>query len=115
MKSAYSQRQALFAQKLGEFLTWLFANGFEVTLGGAYDKEGEGGHKPNSVHSDRMAIDLNIYLAGLWMDGNGDWQAPHWQKIGAQWKSNGDIFKWGGDFKIKDFNHFSVTPDGVRA
>lgn len=120
MKTPYSQRQALFARLIGKHLVWLFESGYEATVGDFYAATG---HMENSVHGERMAADINIYLAGRWMDGiglkgdgtgPGDWQLPHWQKIGEFWKALDPLCHFGGDFKIKDWNHFSVTPDGKR-
>ena len=118
MKSPYSQRQALFARLIGQMIVWLFDNGYEVTVGDFYATSG---HMENSVHGDRMAADLNIYLVGRWMDGlatdgAGAWQLPHWQKIGDKWKSLDSACRFGGDFKIRDWNHFSLQSlDGKRA
>lgn len=126
MQSPYSQRQALFARLFGLFLVWLTENGYEYTFGEGYVKalaNGDvPGHMHGSAHGDRMAEDLNVYLAGRWMDGldiqaggKGSWQSPHWEKIGAKWESLDPLCRWGGRFANKDYNHFSVTPDGKRA
>ncbi len=117
MKTPYSQKQALFARLIGTHLVWLFDNGFEVTVGDFY---AQSGHMENSVHSDRMAADINIYLAGRWMDGKdldgaGSWQKAPWEKIGQHWESLDKLAKWGGRFRSVDLNHFSITPDGKRA
>ncbi len=74
----------------------------------------------NSVHGERMAADLNIYLAGRWMDGldlsgAGSWQKDRWEAIGKHWESLDPLARWGGRFTKSDFNHFSITPDGKRA
>lgn len=128
MKSPLSQRQALFMRLIAMHVTWLFENGYEATAGSKYvaplPDGSVPGHRKGSAHGDKMAEDVNVYLAGRYMDGldikgdgsgNGDWQIPHWQKIGAHWKSLDQLCRWGGDFPNKDYNHFSITPDGKRA
>lgn len=129
MKTAYSQRQALFARCFGRLLVWLFENGFEATIASGYvaplSDGSVPGHMKFSVHGDRLAEDLNIFLVGRTMDGldivpngegKGNWQIPHWQRIGDFWKSLDILCRWGGDFKQKDWNHFSVlSMDGKRS
>lgn len=129
MKTPISQRQALFAHCFGKLIVWLFDNGYEATVASGYVQplpDGSvPGHMKYSVHGDRLAEDLNIYLVGRWMDGldmkgdgngAGDWQIPHWKQIGDFWKSLDPVCRWGGDFAIKDWNHFStLSMDGKRA
>ena len=77
------------------------------------------GHEPGSLHYSGCAGDLILY------DKNGNYVTGEdiYPKLGVYWKSLpddpdskakfGDISgmcKWGGDFKTKDFNHFSFAP-----
>ena len=118
MNSAYSQRQALFANLIARHIAWLFEAGFECTCGDFFAHDG---HMINSVHYDKMAADLNIFFNGKWMDGNdlsgtGNWQEDLWEKIGAHWESLDPLCRWGGRFSKRDYNHFSVVSlDGSRA
>lgn len=64
----------------------------------------------HSVHLDGLAIDLNLYRAdGTYIvDGTGH------TELGAYWKTLQPDFCWGGDFSKRDFNHYSLTPDGIH-
>lgn len=93
--------------------------GYSVTLGEAYrtaeqalwDVEHHTGVL-NSLHGERLAIDLNFFASGeLITDGS------KLAAIGAWWKSLGPTYRWGGDIvhPRPDGNHFSISPDGIRA
>ncbi len=80
--------------------------GYEVTLGDAFRDHrlhGAMGEKKaygsaNSFHKQRLAIDLNLFRGGVYLDST----AGH-QELGEWWKKQGGT--WGGDFK--DPNHYS--------
>jgi hypothetical protein len=60
----------------------------------------------NSMHLQRCAIDLNIFVKP-----NGKFvllaDAATWQTIGQYWKSLSPTNRWGGEFKgFADLNHF---------
>jgi hypothetical protein len=66
----------------------------------------------NSLHCERLALDLHLY------DKNGIYltKSEDYATVGKYWKSLNPMNRWGGDFKSRpDGNHFSRTPDGVRA
>lgn len=115
--SALLQKQQLFAQLLGKLLTWVYANGFAVTVGDAYRTPDQaaanaaaGTGIAHSLHSDRLAIDLNLFI-------HGEYQATSeaYKPLGDYWKSLHEGCCWGGDFTTRaDGNHFSIT-DGGRA
>lgn len=64
----------------------------------------------NSLHTERLAIDLNIFKNGVYLtDGTGH------RELGVWWKTLGPMYRHGGDFKKPDHNHYSITPDGIRA
>ncbi|WP_216644731.1 M15 family metallopeptidase [Candidatus Thiodictyon syntrophicum] len=83
------------------------ALGYEVTLGDAYRdprvhgasgiKKGYGAAK--SFHKRRLAIDLNLFRGGKYLDGT-DAHRP----LGEWWEAQGGT--WGGRFR--DGNHYSL-------
>jgi hypothetical protein len=111
LQEEFSQSVARLIQKAGEL-------GYGVTFGEAYRtpeqaalnaKSGAG--ISNSLHIDRLAIDLNLFKDGSYItDSEGH------SELGAWWKGLGPRYRWGGDFSTrKDYNHYSLSPDGVRA
>lgn len=110
----FSQDAALLIQKAVEL-------GYRVTLGEALRTQlqadanaASGAGISHSLHLDKLAIDINLFhqtSPGVWefvVDGTGHTQ------LGAWWKSLSPSHRWGGDFPKKDFNHYSISPDGVR-
>lgn len=64
----------------------------------------------NSLHKDRLAIDLNLILDGEYKTNYKDYQT-----LGEFWESLGDDYYWGGRFiKLKDGNHFSIGHGGRK-
>lgn len=62
-----------------------------------------------SLHLQRLAVDLLVDLNGIWQQ---DDSAGCYAKLGEFWKSLGADHYWGGDFTKKDYDHFSISPDG---
>jgi hypothetical protein len=64
-----------------------------------------------SLHVDKLAVDLLLFRGGLYLTKTEDYA-----RLGAWWKQQDINCRWGGDFDGRpDGNHFSYTPDGVRA
>jgi len=52
---------------------------------------------------------LNLFKDGRYiLDDEGH------RELGTWWKTIGPDYRWGGDFPKRDFNHYSLSPDGVR-
>ncbi len=109
-----SEKQAVFAVMVARLILWADEHGFRVTFGEAYRtpeqaalnaKKGSG--IANSLHTQRLAVDLNLFV-------NGDYQTQSaaYLPLGEFWESIGG--SWGGRFKKPDGNHFSLEHDGVR-
>lgn len=98
-----SQQQA-FAKALPRLLDKAHALGYSVTLGDAYRDprvHGALGKKgsyssANSRHKMRLAIDLNLFKDGKFLNASSD-HLP----LGMFWQSMGGI--WGG---YQDGNHY---------
>lgn len=65
----------------------------------------------HSLHTERLAIDLNFFKNGeLITDG------ALLIDMGLWWEALGPQYRWGGRFTTRpDGNHFSISPDGIRA
>lgn len=107
------EKQRVFTLMIAQLIQWAYEQGYEMTVGDAYrdprlhgavgEKKGYG--HPKSAHKQRLAIDLNLFRNGKYLDKTED-HAP----IGEQWEKMGG--SWGGRFN--DGNHYSLEHDGVR-
>lgn len=86
--------------------------GFEVTLGEAWRSEEEARRLASnrqgikrSLHCDRMAVDLNLFVDGVWLQSS----EAH-RPLGELWESWGGA--WGGRFG--DGNHYSLAHEGRK-
>lgn len=113
-----SQVQEHFAQDVARLILKAAELGYGVTLGDAYRTPEQAAANAivgtgirNSLHCERLAIDINLFKDGVYItDSRGH------VELGAWWKALGPDHRWGGDFVTrKDFNHYSISPDGVRA
>jgi hypothetical protein len=64
-------------------------------------------HAANSLHYDKLAIDLNLFKNGVYLDKTEDHR-----ELGEYWESIGG--SWGGRFKSRDGNHYSLEHNGRR-
>lgn len=96
--------------------------GYGVTLGEAWRSPQQaqwdaqhGTGVLHSLHTEKLAIDLNLFKrstdASLWTYITND--EGH-KDLGAWWKGRGGNHCWGGDFSTKDYNHYSISPDGIH-
>lgn len=107
------KKQAKFAQMVARLIDQAFAMGYEVTIGDAYRdprvfgavgvRQGYG--HPKSAHKYRLAIDLNLFKDGAFLQSSEDHRP-----LGEWWESQGGT--WGGRFD--DGNHYSLEHDGVK-
>ena len=113
------EKQTRFARSVGPLIEKATELGYFVTLGEAWRtpeqailnaKNGLG--IVHSLHVQRLAIDLNLFTAEgkLVTDDTGH------RELGKWWTAQSPDYRWGGNFeKLKDFDHYSLTPDGVTA
>lgn len=110
------QKQRVFSEMVGMLLTWIYTQpDLAVSLGEALRSEAQananaanGKGISNSLHLSKLAIDLNLFIKGVYQAGT-----PAYKPLGDYWKSIGG--SWGGDFKSRpDGNHFSLEHNGVR-
>lgn len=111
------EKQRLFMKLLGEFLVWVYQQGYEVA-GGELERPkaqaeanaASGAGIANSNHLRRLAIDLMLFKGGVYQT-----DSEAYRPLGEKWKSMHELCCWGGDFKGRpDGNHFSLLHEGVR-
>ncbi|CNI55534.1 phage-like protein [Yersinia rohdei] len=107
-----SEKQAVFTVMIAQLINWADERGYRLTFGEAYRtpeqaalnaKSGKG--ITNSLHTQRLAVDFNLFV-------NGQYQTSTetYKPLGEYWESIGGT--WGGRFK--DGNHFSLEHNGVK-
>ena|ERR1700678_942172 len=109
-----SELQQLFARDTLELFKEIYGLGYTFTYGEAmrspeqaalYAKEGKG--IIDSLHCKRLAIDINLFRDGVYLDKTEDYA-----EIGKYWESLSPANRWGGRFHKKDgtlfpdSNHF---------
>ncbi|CNI11421.1 M15 family metallopeptidase [Yersinia pekkanenii] len=110
-----SEKQALFTVKIAQLIYWADERGYRLTFGEAYRtpeqaalnaKSGKG--IPNSLHTQRLAVDFNLFINGQYQT-----RTEAYTPLGEYWESIGGT--WGGRFKSNpDGNHFSLEHNGVK-
>lgn len=107
------EKQRKFTLMVSELIQWAYDQGYELTFGDAYrdhrlhgaigEKKGYGHAK--STHKLRLAVDLNLFKEGRFLQLTEDHRP-----LGEKWESMGG--SWGGRFQ--DGNHYSLEHDGMR-
>ena len=111
------QKQSRFARDMALLVLYIEARGYSCTFGECYRPPREaaanaatGAGIANSLHTQRLAVDLNLFSPeGKFLEDSLE-HLP----FGEFWESIGADHAWGGRFKVKDGNHYSLTPDGGR-
>lgn len=108
------QKQRLFAKLLPRLIDYIYGAGYEVSFGEAW-RHPEWAKEmarrklgtTNSLHIERLAIDLNLFRDGHYLT-----RTEHHAEFGAFWKSLHPLCRWGGDFSRPDGNHYSIAHGG---
>ena len=106
-------KQQKIVSMLADLIKFAESRGYQLTLGDAYRDarvHGEVGVKAsyssaNSVHKQRLAIDLNLFKDGVYLSSTEDYE-----ELGKYWENIGGT--WGGRFE--DGNHFSLEHNGMK-
>ena len=106
-----SQKQQLFSLNVSKLIAYIYERGYACTLGEAYRtpeqaaiyaKEGKG--IVDSLHCQRLAIDLNLFK-----DGNYLTDKDSYALFGSYWQMLCTSNKWGGAWvHLVDSNHFEM-------
>lgn len=109
------KKQSEFARLVGKLILKAYDLGYEVTLGDAYrDPRVHGAmgvrksySHPKSAHKIRLAIDLNLFKNGEFLETTEDHRP-----LGEWWEKQHPMARWGGRFD--DGNHYSFEHEGVK-
>lgn len=103
------EQQAAFAIQIADLIKYIWDSGYKCTFGEAYRtpeqaalyaQQGKG--IKNSLHIQRLAIDLNLYSPeGVYLTKTEDYA-----QFGQYWESLDSKNRWGGKFTRADGNHF---------
>jgi hypothetical protein len=115
-----SKQQQIFALNVAKLIAYIDSRGLGCTLGEAwrpeemcaiYAKKGKG--ILHSLHTDRLAIDLNLFSP------TGEWLADYaaYKPFGDYWQSLHHQNRWGGCFHDSaglakpDSDHFEMEKE----
>lgn len=108
------QKQSLFAELVGGLIAFIYESGYEVTFGEAYRSPEEAARLAklglgikNSLHTSRLAIDLNLFKDGRYLSS-----AEAHRPFGEWWELLNPLCRWGGRFG--DGNHYSFEHEGRK-
>lgn len=107
------QKQSRFVRMVTLLLIFADKAGYELTFADAYrdprvfGKVGEdkGYGSGVSLHKERLAIDLNLFKDGKFLQSSKDHE-----RLGEYWESIGG--SWGG--RWNDGNHYSLEHEGRK-
>lgn len=108
------EKQSLFVNLVVLLIVEGTKLGYEFTFGEALRSREEAvrlaeEHKGiiNSLHCQKLAIDLNLFKDGKYLSST----ESH-RPLGNIWKTLHPFCRWGGDFK--DGNHYSLEHEGRK-
>lgn len=107
------QKQRKFTLMVAELIQFAYDKGYELSFGDAYRDPRAFGpvgtrryySSANSLHKERLAIDLNLFKNGRFLTSTEDHR-----ELGEFWESIGGT--WGGRFN--DGNHYSIEHNGRK-
>lgn len=110
------EKQRLFVELVGKLIAWAYANGYELTFGDAYRTPEQaaanavrGSGIANSLHTQRLAVDFNLFLDGKYRP-----DSEAYRPLGEYWMTLHPLACWGGNFTRPDGNHFSLAHEGRK-
>lgn len=109
-------KQCHFTLMISALVAWAYEQGYEMTYGEAYRTPEQskinatkGIGIANSLHTQRLAIDFNLFIDGVYQIST-----EAYRPLGNKWKQLSPLNRWGGDFTKQDGNHFSTEHEGVQ-
>ena len=111
------EKQALFAFHVAGLIRRIFESGKSCTFGETYRFPHQAAANAvsgigikNSLHCDRLAIDLNLFdSAGKYLTST----EAH-REFGEWWERQHPLARWGGRFAKPDGNHYSFEHQGRK-
>lgn len=114
-----SQKQAIFSVLVAKLILHAHGLGYALTFGEAYRSSEEaarlaaaGKGIANSLHTKRLAIDLNLFVRGVYQA-----DSAAYKPLGEFWEAQSTEqyeCAWGGRFSRPDGNHFSLAHGGRK-
>lgn len=111
------EKQSIFTQLVAGLILAAKGKGYDVTFGETYRSPEEATRLANagkgikaSLHTQRLAIDLNLFLNGKYLTSAADHRP-----LGELWESlTTSEYEccWGGRFS--DGNHYSISHGGKK-
>jgi hypothetical protein len=108
------EKQSLHVCLVAKLIEYATQRGYELTWGEAWRtpeqavlnaRTGKGIR--NSLHGDRLAVDLNLFRDGVFLSSS-DAHRP----LGEYWETLHSLARWGGRFG--DGNHYSIEHEGRK-
>lgn len=107
-------KQRLFAKLVGQLIAKIYEHGYECTLDWCYRPPEVAAYYAsigvgirNSLHTYKLAIDLNLFKDEVWLRSGDDHRF-----FGEWWEKLHPLCKWGGRFG--DSNHYSISHEGRK-
>lgn len=104
------EKQSLFVTLIADLIDYADAKGYALTFGEAYRSPEEaarlaalGKGIAKSLHTSRLAIDLNLFIDGQYLTTT----AAH-EPLGTWWEARHPLCRWGGHFPKPDGNHYEL-------
>jgi hypothetical protein len=109
--SELRDKRIRFSKQIAALLLWGNSHeNWEVAFGQDFDEadpKEKRRHRKGSLHYLGLANDLALYIDGVYQT-----KTEAYRPLGERWKLQAPDNRWGGDFKVKDGNHFSVSFEG---
>lgn len=106
------EKQSLFVVLVARLIEHATSLGYELTFGETYRSPEEAARLArlgkgivNSLHTIKLAVDLNLFIDGIYQQSN----EAH-RELGEWWERQHVLCRWGGRFK--DGNHYSLNHGG---
>ena len=112
------EKQHKFVMHVADLIIFAIAQGYDFSLGEAYRSKEEAARLAglglgikNSLHTQRLAIDFNLFRDGQYLSATEDYRL-----LGEYWEAQSHPpdyeCAWGGRFN--DGGHFSIAHGGRR-
>lgn len=111
------EKQSIFVKLVAGLIDFAYDNGYDLTFGETYRSPEEAARLArldlgikNSLHTMKLAIDLNLFKNSKYLRDTQDYQ-----KLGEFWENLSTseyTCYWGGRFS--DGNHFSIGHNGRK-
>ena len=110
------KKQELFARLYGEFICWIYDQGYALRLGEVHRPKVTAEHYAsigkgiaNSAHTRKLAADIFLVK-----NGKVTWDADDYVELAVHWEGMHKLCRAGLRFKNRDAVHFSLEHQNVK-